>query len=61
MNYEAPCGRINTGAGVSCMDKLHVLHDYWAYDETFPCPVRLTAALDKSNQVLPLGESYLHV
>ena len=56
-----PRGQIKTGAAVSCTDKLHILHDYWAYDDIFPCPIKLFTALDKSEDVLPLGKGYLHV
>ena len=61
VNYAAPRAQLDTGDRVSCTDKLYILHDYCAYDGDFPCPVRLIAALDKSNQVLPLGEGYLYV
>jgi len=61
VNYDAPRAQVNTGASVTCTDKLYALHDYRAYDVDFPCPVRLSAALDKFVKVFPLGESFLHV
>ena len=54
-DYDAPCSQIDTGAMVSCTDQLHILHNYRAYDETFPCPIRLSSAVNKSDDCLPLG------
>ena len=46
---------------VSCTDKLHILHKYCAYDKSFPCPLKLSGAVSTSEDVLPLGEGFLHV
>ena len=61
VDYYAPCAQVGTGASVTCANKLHALHDYKAYDDDFPCPVCLSATLDKSVKVFSLGEGFLHV
>ena len=61
VDYSAPRGQIDTGAMVSCTDKLHILHKYRAYDESFLCPLKLAGAVSSSEDVHPLGEGFLHV
>ena len=37
--------QIDTGAQVSCLNKLHIFHNYQPYLDSFRCPVRLNAAV----------------
>ena len=60
VDYSAPRGQIDTGVIVSCTDKLHILHKYRAYDKFFVCPLKLSGAVSSSEDVLPLGEGFLH-
>jgi len=48
--------QLDKGAMVTATNFVHLLHDYHAYDEAFPCRLKLTGAIDN-----PLGEGYLHV
>ena len=52
--------QIDTGAFATVTDQLHMLHDYKAFDDSFPCPVRLLPASENSD-LSPLGVGYLHV
>ena len=50
VDYDVIQALVDTGAAVTCTDKLYALHYYKAYD-----------ALDKSVKVYPVGEGYLYV
>ena len=57
-------GQIDTGAGISCSNALHLFHNYRQYNESFKSNIQLSAAIRKGNSdvnasVIPEGEGYL--
>ena len=57
-------GQIDTGAQVSCPNKLHIFHNYKPYSEKFWCPIRLNAAIKQGSNnsnasIIPEREGYL--
>lgn len=52
--------QIDTGAHVSCTNLQHILHQYTAFNESFPCPIRMKGAITDT-KAIPLGVGYLHV
>ena len=57
---DAVRAQIDTGAWCSCSDQLHMLHDYKAFSDDFPCPVKLIPAVEGS-ELVPEGVGYLHI
>ena len=54
-------GQIDTGARMSCSNKLHIFRIYKPYSEKFRCPIRLNAAIkqgsnDSNASIIPEGE-----
>ena len=57
-------GQIDTGAGISCSNALHLFHNYRKYNEMYKSTIQLSAAIRKGNtdanaSVIPEGEGYL--
>ena len=57
---DAVRAQIDTGAWCSCSDQQHMLHDYKAFSDDFPCPIKLIPAVEGSDLV-PEGVGYLHI
>ena len=50
---------IDTGAMVTCTGLKSIIHLYKAYTKLHPCPIRLKAALDTNQSVVPEGHGIL--
>eukprot|EP00536_Pseudo-nitzschia_multiseries_P018284 jgi/Psemu1/54921/gm1.54921_g len=54
------CAEIDTGAIVTCTNMVDTLHSYRPYGMSFPCPFKLTGAVD-NKPIYPLDKGFIRV